>query len=178
MPSLVLSDPLSASPDLMDSKISKKKSKKIESMDLDAENGRAIEEPKSEKKKKKEKKKLDSEDESEKKKEKNEKKKKRKASDEDEEDERENVKELANGSSLKKAKVMEEKEEEEEEVENPNALSKFRLSEPLKERLKSKGIESLFPIQAMTFTLVLDGSDLVGRARTGQVMNICCFCCC
>ncbi|KAJ0094189.1 hypothetical protein Patl1_16753 [Pistacia atlantica] len=30
-----------------------------------------------------------------------------------------------------------------------------------------KGIESLFPIQATTFDMVLDGSDLVGHARTG-----------
>ncbi|KAL0400864.1 UNVERIFIED_CONTAM: DEAD-box ATP-dependent RNA helicase 7 [Sesamum latifolium] len=50
----------------------------------------------------------------------------------------------------------------------PNAVSSFRISIPLKEALKEKGIESLFPIQAMTFNAVLDGSDLVGRARTGQ----------
>lgn len=155
----------------MDSKKSKKKSKKIDSMDLDAEapaNGHSIDEQKSEKKKKKEKKKAESSDEelaSSEKKEK--KKKKRKASDEEASDSgsdgRENIKEFANGSSLKKAKLM-----EEEVVENPNALSKFRISDPVKEKLKSKGIEALFPIQAMTFNMILDGSDLVGRARTGQ----------
>ncbi|XP_075501369.1 DEAD-box ATP-dependent RNA helicase 7-like [Primulina tabacum] len=58
--------------------------------------------------------------------------------------------------------------EEEEEDENPNAVSNFRISKPLRDALKVKGIESLFPIQAMTFDTVLDGSDLVGRARTGQ----------
>lgn len=62
-----------------------------------------------------------------------------------------------------------EKEEEVEEKEDPNAVSKFRISEPLREKLKEKGIESLFPIQSMTFDTILDGSDLVGRARTGQV---------
>ncbi|KAJ1290464.1 hypothetical protein BS78_02G245700 [Paspalum vaginatum] len=51
---------------------------------------------------------------------------------------------------------------------DPNALTNFRISEPLRQRLRSKGIKALFPIQAMTFDLVLDGSDLVGRARTGQ----------
>eukprot|EP00268_Persea_americana_P040959 TRINITY_DN4077_c0_g1_i5.p1 TRINITY_DN4077_c0_g1~~TRINITY_DN4077_c0_g1_i5.p1 ORF type:complete len:728 (+),score=142.69 TRINITY_DN4077_c0_g1_i5:116-2299(+) len=51
---------------------------------------------------------------------------------------------------------------------DPNAVSNFRISAPLREKLKSKGIESLFPIQAMTFDIVLNGSDLVGRARTGQ----------
>ncbi|KAG6657062.1 hypothetical protein I3843_04G058400 [Carya illinoinensis] len=63
---------------------------------------------------------------------------------------------------LKKGKV------EEEDEEGPNAVSRFRISEPLKAKLKEKGVESLFPIQAMTFDTILDGSDLVGRARTGQ----------
>ncbi|KAJ3690666.1 hypothetical protein LUZ61_019830 [Rhynchospora tenuis] len=53
-------------------------------------------------------------------------------------------------------------------IEDPNAIVNFRISDVLRERLKSKGIESLFPIQAMTFDLILDGNDLVGRARTGQ----------
>ncbi|XP_042004649.1 DEAD-box ATP-dependent RNA helicase 7-like isoform X1 [Salvia splendens] len=52
--------------------------------------------------------------------------------------------------------------------EDPNALTKFRISKALRDTLKDKGIESLFPIQAMTFNTILDGSDLVGRARTGQ----------
>ncbi|RLN33479.1 DEAD-box ATP-dependent RNA helicase 7 [Panicum miliaceum] len=55
-----------------------------------------------------------------------------------------------------------------EDPADPNALTNFRISEPLRQRLKSKGINALFPIQATTFDLVLDGSDLVGRARTGQ----------
>ncbi|KAK8460174.1 hypothetical protein SEVIR_2G288800v4 [Setaria viridis] len=55
-----------------------------------------------------------------------------------------------------------------EDPADPNALTNFRISEPLRQRLKSKGIKALFPIQATTFDLVLDGSDLVGRARTGQ----------
>lgn len=51
---------------------------------------------------------------------------------------------------------------------NPNAVVNFKISKLLREKLKSKGIEALFPIQAMTFSMVLNGSDLVGRARTGQ----------
>ena len=70
---------------------------------------------------------------------------------------------------MKKAKVDDEEEEEGKKVEDPNAVSRFRISEQLRARLKEKGIESLFPIQAMTFDTILDGSDLVGRARTGQV---------
>ncbi|XVF09724.1 hypothetical protein REPUB_Repub07fG0120100 [Reevesia pubescens] len=69
-------------------------------------------------------------------------------------------------NNKKKAKV--EEEEDEGKSEDPNAISRFRISEALREKLKSKGIESLFPIQAMTFDIILDGTDLVGRARTGQ----------
>ncbi|KAI8540314.1 hypothetical protein RHMOL_Rhmol09G0253100 [Rhododendron molle] len=73
------------------------------------------------------------------------------------------------GNSVnKKKKKVKLAEADEAEVENPNAVSNFRISAPLREVLKSKGIEALFPIQAMTFDSVLDGSDLVGRARTGQ----------
>ncbi|GMJ14925.1 PLANT RNA HELICASE75 [Hibiscus trionum] len=68
----------------------------------------------------------------------------------------------------KKSKVEDEGDEDEGKIEDPNAISRFRISEPLREKLKSKGIESLFPIQAMTFDVILDGTDLVGRARTGQ----------
>ncbi|KAH9297798.1 hypothetical protein KI387_029480 [Taxus chinensis] len=59
-------------------------------------------------------------------------------------------------------------EEGEVEVENPNAISNFNISAALREKLKTKGIEALFPIQAMTFETVYKGFDLVGRARTGQ----------
>ncbi|XP_038876470.1 DEAD-box ATP-dependent RNA helicase 7 [Benincasa hispida] len=72
--------------------------------------------------------------------------------------------------SSKKVKVVESEEDdvEKEPEEDPNAVTRFRISEPLRARLKEKGISSLFPIQAMTFDTVYDGSDLVGRARTGQ----------
>lgn len=119
---------------------------------------------------------------SEKKSKKKESSKKRKVSEmEDEEERSETSSELGEPVNLKseekkkkkKAKVVEAETEVEEheigESEHPNAVSRFRISVPLREKLKSKGIESLFPIQAMTFDMVLDGSDLVGRARTGQV---------
>lgn len=57
---------------------------------------------------------------------------------------------------------------QEAEIENPSALSKFRISEPLREKLKANGIKALLPIQAMTFDTILDGVDLVGRERTGH----------
>ena len=57
------------------------------------------------------------------------------------------------------------------EEENPFAVTKFRISENIRLKLKQKGIEALFPIQAQTFDVVVDGNDLVGRARTGQVSS-------
>lgn len=99
------------------------------------------------------------------------------SSEEDEEEKSDISSEIVKKNKNKKARLeMEEEDEEEHEevvkkAEDPNAISKFRISEPLKAKLKEKGIESLFPIQAMTFSIVLDGSDLVGRARTGQVCN-------
>ncbi|KAK4436347.1 DEAD-box ATP-dependent RNA helicase 7 [Sesamum alatum] len=103
------------------------------------------------------------------------KEKKRKALEiegEDNEDERSDTSselgEPMNSVGKKKKKMKIEEEDEEEKEENPNAVSNFRISEPLRKALKAKGIESLFPIQAMTFNMILDGSDLVGRARTGQ----------
>ncbi|XP_024973501.1 DEAD-box ATP-dependent RNA helicase 7 [Cynara cardunculus var. scolymus] len=76
--------------------------------------------------------------------------------------------------SMKKSKKKKMKtvEVDEEEVvikeDNPNAVSKFRISEPLRNALKAKGIEALFPIQARTFDSIYDGLDLIGKAKTGQ----------
>lgn len=93
-------------------------------------------------------------------------------------------KEAVNGSLLKKPRVMEEEEEEDDGEltgsgeedggdADPNALTNFRISKVLRERLNSKGIKALFQIQAMTFNMIFEGSDLVGRARTGQVGRWC-----
>ena len=89
-------------------------------------------------------------------------KKKRKSIDEPEEEpEKKSSKKVKLSSSVEDVKV-----------DNPNAVSNFRISDPLKAKLKEKGIEALFPIQATTFDMVLDGADLVGRARTGQVKSL------
>ncbi|KAJ0238191.1 DEAD-box ATP-dependent RNA helicase 7 [Hirschfeldia incana] len=93
------------------------------------------------------------------------KKKKRKAASESSDSGSELVEpESSKKKSSKKAKL----DVEDVKVDNPNAVSNFRMSDPLKAKLKEKGIEALFPIQASTFDMVLDGADLVGRARTGQ----------
>lgn len=49
----------------------------------------------------------------------------------------------------------------------PTDLDNFRLSEPVKKLLRSKGIGALFPIQQATLDHCLNGHDVVGRARTG-----------
>ncbi|CAI9774995.1 unnamed protein product [Fraxinus pennsylvanica] len=100
------------------------------------------------------------------------KKKKRKATEIDETDNEEErsdtSSEMGDAMNLSMKKKMKIGDGDVEKVKNPNALSNFRISEPLREALKAKGIESLFPIQAMTFDTILDGADLIGRARTGQ----------
>lgn len=56
-------------------------------------------------------------------------------------------------------------EEDAAPASNPLAVDNFRLSPQVKAVLKNKGIESLFDIQAQTLSHVLDGKDLLGRAR-------------
>ncbi|CAG9461206.1 unnamed protein product [Pedinophyceae sp. YPF-701] len=47
------------------------------------------------------------------------------------------------------------------------ALDNFPLDDSLKRLLNDRGIQSLFPIQALALPPALEGKDLVGRARTG-----------
>ncbi|RUS26355.1 Asp-Glu-Ala-Asp box polypeptide 21 [Jimgerdemannia flammicorona] len=55
----------------------------------------------------------------------------------------------------------------EEEVPAKLRLSSFRLSAATVKALESRGIKSLFPIQAETFDHIYDGNDILARARTG-----------
>lgn len=82
----------------------------------------------------------------------------------------------------KKQKKKEQKSDDETEeqtgapkepvpADDPNHLSHFQISKEVVAKLKAKGIEALFPIQAKTFDIVLGGTDLVGRARTGQASS-------
>jgi len=50
-------------------------------------------------------------------------------------------------------------------AEDPLALDNFPLADGIRDLLRGKGIGALFPIQAQTLRSVLDGADLVGRAR-------------
>lgn len=73
------------------------------------------------------------------------------------------------GAAAKKIqKVVENGGKEVGAAVDPMAVSNFNIGKALRDKLKAKGIESLFPIQAQTFEAVFDGNDMVGRARTGQ----------
>lgn len=67
-------------------------------------------------------------------------------------------------------KVVEDGGKEAGAAMDPMSVSNFSIGKALREKLKSKGIEALFPIQAQTFEAVFEGNDMVGRARTGQVV--------
>src|SRR5260370_5534882 len=43
----------------------------------------------------------------------------------------------------------------------------FGIIEPICAALEAVGITTAFPIQALTLPIALDGSDLIGQARTG-----------
>lgn len=47
---------------------------------------------------------------------------------------------------------------------NPeNSIHNFRISPEIKEKLISKNITTLFPIQTATFDYIYEGKDLIGR---------------
>jgi ATP-dependent RNA helicase DDX21 len=52
-------------------------------------------------------------------------------------------------------------------VADPLNIDNFNLSAPVKSLLRARGIEALFPIQAQCIPPLMEGKDIVGRARTG-----------
>ncbi|CCW64428.1 unnamed protein product [Phytomonas sp. EM1] len=81
----------------------------------------------------------------------------------------------ANGESIKK-KVRSEPQGEEAEsgLSNgapalvPRPFSDFDLSEETVQALKSRGFESLFPVQALTYDAIMKERDVLVQARTGS----------
>ncbi|KAL4575912.1 hypothetical protein LXL04_011999 [Taraxacum kok-saghyz] len=171
MPSLaVLPETLSPSSEVLKTKTKKMKNDTSETVGLESS---------IKKEKKSKKNKTDTPSDTEKS-EKKSKKKRKASSDTDNEEGKSDTSELVEPvnlkieESMKKSKKKKTKTAEvDEEVEpikeeNPNAVSNFRVSEPLRNALKAKGIEALFPIQARTFDSIYDGLDLIGKAKTGQ----------
>ncbi|KAJ7287961.1 hypothetical protein O6H91_Y312700 [Diphasiastrum complanatum] len=72
------------------------------------------------------------------------------------------------GRASSEANDVSSRKKEANVVPDPCSVANFRISELIKVKLKEKGIEALFPIQAQTFDMVFGGDDLVARARTGQ----------
>lgn len=61
------------------------------------------------------------------------------------------------------------KKEKKIEVKNTKPLEDFpNISEETKKVLRSRGMNSLFEIQHRTFDLIMQGNDVIGRARTGM----------
>ncbi|KXS17499.1 DEAD-domain-containing protein [Gonapodya prolifera JEL478] len=50
---------------------------------------------------------------------------------------------------------------------DPTSLAVQPISDALKQRLRERGIDKLFPIQVATLSHIMAGKDVVGRARTG-----------
>ncbi|KAJ2609736.1 hypothetical protein H4S08_003926 [Coemansia sp. RSA 1365] len=58
-------------------------------------------------------------------------------------------------------------DEADSNAENELSIENFSLSDATKSALRGRGIEALFPIQSSTLQLIIDGFDVLGRARTG-----------
>ncbi|RKP25313.1 P-loop containing nucleoside triphosphate hydrolase protein, partial [Syncephalis pseudoplumigaleata] len=67
----------------------------------------------------------------------------------------------------KRSKVDEAASDKEAEVDAGLLVSNFRISPSTAASLEKRGIKALFPIQAATFDAILDGQDMLARARTG-----------
>ncbi|KAL6204561.1 hypothetical protein ACLB2K_021828 [Fragaria x ananassa] len=75
---------------------------------------------------------------------------------------------VAKPNSELEVQKLKKKSKKDKAEETPNAVSKFRISEPLRAKLKERGIKSLSPIQARTFDTILDGFDLLAQAPADQ----------
>lgn len=49
----------------------------------------------------------------------------------------------------------------------PTPISEFNFSEKILSIMKDKNIESLYPLQASCYNPIIEGKDLIGRAKTG-----------
>lgn len=51
--------------------------------------------------------------------------------------------------------------------EDAKSISEFRVSKEIVKNLAERGITKFFPIQEKSFDTILEGKDVLGRARTG-----------
>nr|XP_054773545.1 nucleolar RNA helicase 2-like [Lytechinus pictus] len=105
--------------------------------------------------------------------EKEKKKKRKKGSDEEGENESKKKKvkkeksDEVQQNGIKKAQPSSSQSVDEETQEQLGAFSNFGIGAHTIEKLKAKGVNYLFPIQAKTFRPIADGFDVIAQARTG-----------
>jgi len=99
------------------------------------------------------------------KKDKKDKKSKKEKKDKKEKKEQKDVKEEKHEKTDDKSENEESKEEN--EIPKENRFETYNLDKAIITRLEKHNIKSLFPIQAATMKPILDGFDVLGRARTG-----------
>jgi len=99
------------------------------------------------------------------KKDKKDKKSKKEKKDKKEKKEKKDVKEEKHEKTDDKSENEESKEEN--EIPKENRFETYNLDKAIITRLEKHNIKSLFPIQAATMKPILDGFDVLGRARTG-----------
>jgi ATP-dependent RNA helicase DDX21 len=69
--------------------------------------------------------------------------------------------------SKKRAVQEEEEPSKKQKLDDPTLLENFKLETCIYNALKETGVDSLFPIQIASFDPVIQGKDVLGRARTG-----------
>ena len=70
-------------------------------------------------------------------------------------------------SAIDQVEEVEVQEENKKPKIDPTLLENFNLETPILNALKTSGVHSLFPIQIASFEPVMQGKDVLGKARTG-----------
>ena len=96
-------------------------------------------------------------------------KKSEKSDDQEKKDKKDKKSEKEKKEKKEKKRLLEEEEEPEkkQKVHDPSLLENFKLETCISNALKETGVTSLFPIQIASFDPVIQGKDVLGRARTG-----------
>jgi len=101
------------------------------------------------------------------KKDKKDKKSKKEKKDKKEKKEKKEIKEEKSEKQDESSSSTIEDSKEENEIPKENRFETYNLDKAIIARLEKHNIKSLFPIQAATMKPILDGFDVLGRARTG-----------
>ena len=75
---------------------------------------------------------------------------------------------FSSGDSDSDSDSVEAAGEVEQPTDDPMHVNNFPMCDDTKKALAARGIHKLFPIQAATFENIVNGQDIVGKARTGS----------